>query len=217
MRTFDYKTLIAYSDHLTSDGKKLSIAWNGGGDSGEFDFKIDDVVKIELTELDEQIVKLIARKIGYGNFAGDFDVSGEVFYDPIEKCFTGNDYLYTDGEDVHKCNIEVLLPQDLWFDELQIHLEDRGNCLTAHLSLIVNNGPYPEDFQKIAPRIEQQIAQTLKSELTEIEEYAGVWYNINFLREDFIKKGSLLSCSIHEIDYSTTKVEHTELRITLLN
>ncbi|WP_343566251.1 hypothetical protein [Sphingobacterium sp.] len=217
MRTFDFKAMQAHCDLLTQDGKELSVAWDGGNDSGCSTLMLDNVEIASPGPLEEDISLYILSSLGYGSFAGDFSTEGTLTYDRSAQCFAGEDYYSRTDDDILECSIEIEIPEGIWFDELIIHTESYNNCdsLETQIRLRILNGPYPKYFDQIKTGIERQINEKMEQALEHLENLAGIWETYTIPRRHFEVSGGLLFAEIKSIQYSfnSTKVEHISIPI----
>lgn len=118
--------LKEFLDSFIEKHGSFSISWDGGNDEGSFFINSSDgqLHYYESPEL-SRLVQIVAEKIGYGSFAGDFHAYGEVSYDKEKKILKGEDsYTCSDhktltfDKDIPVIRLEI--PEHLWFEKVSI-------------------------------------------------------------------------------------------------
>lgn len=184
--------VLAWADRMDAEGYELKMTWDGGGDSGWVDFECD---KPELTDEDSAMIEILRdlcyEELDYGSWAGEFSASGEAIYNAYTKCFEGMDYYSEDDSISQDCDIKVTVPEDLWFNRLDIMIEDEEANVTV--DFVVNNGfylPEHETQQKeVSEQVEKQVQLVIKDVIQVGYEYRGMWEEIQLNASDFVSNG----------------------------
>ncbi|MET4545681.1 hypothetical protein ABIE26_002999 [Pedobacter africanus] len=211
------KTMIAYCDELVKLGRELAVTWEGGSDSGWFDFTIDGKPIDSPDPSQEKIIKCVADVMGYGSFDGDFTARGEVVYNPKTKCFEGQDEYSEDEHDSCDCKLPVEIPSTIWFDKMLIHLESEhsfGGSVTINLQL--NNGPLSTAHETWQDAYAKILESRFNHEIHQLEEFNGVWDNIELDFMDFKKRGKVRVYEITSFDYTKWQTESKRIIVPLL-
>ncbi|WP_143774018.1 hypothetical protein [Niastella vici] len=196
-------TMIKLCDELTKDGKNLVITWNGGNDEGYFEILLDE------EPLDDEIdfgpiEDYISKALGYGSFAGDFSTTGELTYNRETKSFDGIDNYSTSESDNYMCTINVTVPDNIWFDQLDIFIEMESDEEEPNVapSFIIANGPRIDHHTEI----ENKIGEMIKKQVMEVQEgipnFNSLYENITIAHREFIKRSNKLVFVIKKIEYS---------------
>lgn len=196
-------TMIKLCDELTKDGKNLVITWNGGNDDGYFEILLDDNRLDD--EIDfEPIEDYISKRLGYGSFAGDYSTTGELMYNRETKSFDGIDNYYTAESNNYMCTIKVTVPDDIWFDQLDIFIEMENDDEEPHIapSFIIANGPRVDQHTEI----ENKIGETIKKQVMKVQEgisnFNSLYESITIAHREFSKRNDKLVFVIKKIEYS---------------
>jgi hypothetical protein len=196
-------TMIELCDELTKDGKNLVITWNGGNDDGYFEILLDGNQLND--EIDfNPIEDYISNNLGYGSFAGDFSTTGELLYDRETKSFDGVDNYSTAESENYLCAIKVIVPDDIWFDQLDIYIEMENDEEEPNVApaFIIANGPRIDQHTEI----ESKIGETIKKQVMEVQEgisnFNSLYENITIAHREFSKRNHKLVFVIKKIEYS---------------
>jgi hypothetical protein len=216
METTEIKAMLSHCDELTRNGKRLSIIWSGGSDSGLFNLQSDGEVIETPTPIEQEIIQFIEYKMGYESFNGDFSTEGELAYDRDKKCFTGLDSYSETEENLLSCAIEIDIPDNIWFDDLLLSVvsEDDGERIHARLSLRILNGLHPADFDTIQGRIEMSIRDSFCELISDIDDFAGIWEEYTLPRAGFQLKDGMLRYTITSFSYSCYASEIREIKVS---
>lgn len=122
MHQRNYQAILEKCQKLTENGERLMVSWNGGGDEGFFELRLDDNMLEDDYGKEDSIIDLVEEHLGYGGFSGSFNVSGEVEYDREEYCFTGTDDYNESESATCGCDIKITVPEGLWFDSLAVDI-----------------------------------------------------------------------------------------------
>jgi hypothetical protein len=127
-QSFELKTdkdIIDWCDKLHAEGKTLELLWEGGGDSGWVHMQIDGVE--EDSDYSEKLISQMYDELDYGSWAGEFNAEGTATWDTNLKAFVGTDY-YSETESFeHPYKIEIVIPEELWFDRFQYNVWDTSD------------------------------------------------------------------------------------------
>lgn len=210
----DYQTMIEYCEKITKSGKQLCICWDGGNDSGFFEMSIDGETIDDPDDLQNAIIKLVADNTDYGSFAGEFDVRGEVFYNPITKCFEGNDKYTESRNGVKKCSIEVRVPKEIWFDSININLDtDKTEIEKLSVSIIINDGVRTQQHDFVEVALQKTLMPQFMSEIESIKGISSAWNIITINYKDFSEEKSELVFQIKKFDYNFNFTINSEIII----
>jgi len=210
--------LKEWADRLTEEGKDINMTWDGGGDSGWVDFLIDD--EEPTTDEDKEYAELLRdlcyEKLDYGSWAGEFSASGEVIYDSETGTFEGTDF-YSEDETVSgPCEIRIAIPKDIWFDSVEIMIQDQE--ITATVDLIVRNGfkteAHTEAEEALAASIEEQVNASVDS-ILEGREFRSMWEEINLSKNEFTIEGDEQVFILRELSVGTFEEDERDICINL--
>jgi hypothetical protein len=211
--------LIKWCDEQVAQGKKLAMAWEGGGDSGWAYFKIDDEHADENDEINQLLDKLYDT-LDYGSWAGEFSASGEAIYDPVEKAFVGTDYYSEDDTYYFDYPIKITVPKSLWFDALEYNFEDEN--VKVDVAFIIRNGFLTDLHTEIANQIEENLEEQVEQGIQayiEIEngtEYRSIWQNERFNRDQFKEEGDNLVAVIEQLNIGTCTTDEKGIYLELI-
>ena len=211
------KTLIEYCTEQASIGSKLSVQWEGGNDSGWFEFLVNDKT-IELpTPIQHRIIDRVADVIGYGSFAGDFSTNGEVVYNPDSNCFEGWDEYSEDNHETCSCKLPVTIPSTIWFDKITIRLEaDSSYDGSVSIDLKINNGPTSKVHEKWETDAARRLETIFKQRIRDIRHLSGVWDAIELELKDFRVRGKVRHCDITSFDYFVEVVKSNLISVSII-
>lgn len=208
--------VMAWADKMHAEGFELKMTWDGGGDSGWVDFECD---KDNLTEEDTAMIEILRdicyEELDYGSWAGEFSANGEAIYDPETKCFEGTDFYSEDDQVSVDCDIEVRIPKDLWFDRIEIMIQDEEAIVST--DIIVNNGFKIDRHTEAENAINESVSDQVDEIINKVEgyEYRGMWEEITLNRSDFVIEGDEAVAHIHKIDVGIYRTEEKEIFINL--
>lgn len=202
----DLSVLQQFCEEKAKTGE-LVIEWEGGGDSGAYTLKHNNI-EIEIygkegTDIATMLVDMVADRLDYYGFDGNFYTTGRLVYDKEEKHFYGEDNYSTSENDTQPCNIPVHVPQDVWFDSIHIFMEGGGyDDFKVQADLIVNNGPFTERHEAVAKMISDDIKKALEAVFETVESFDNVWENVTLAKNSFVANGDLLVAEITGVSYS---------------
>ncbi|HWV72881.1 MAG TPA: hypothetical protein VN040_14230 [Pseudosphingobacterium sp.] len=216
MTNYNYAAIAAHCDKLTKKGDKLSIAWDGGNDSGWVYLKLNDNQMDNMTAIEEQLIRLAEDVLAYGSFDGDFSVEGEAEYNPAHKCFEGTDSYSGKLQVIKDCAIEISIPESIWFDRLELRFEiDDEYDQETTASLRVLNGPFPLGYNRLELKIANSVRCALNEEIRTKEDFRGVWQQYSIPRKEIQEKGKKLVYILNQFEYSSAYVKEKEVEIPL--
>ena len=179
-----------YLDKILSEGaEEVKITWEGGNDEGSLYLYVDDKeISADYTKKDGayDLVDFIGDVVGYGSFAGDYNTNGEVVYDIEEGAFIGYDYYEQTEEFNYKLKKPFVLtiPNDLWFDTIEIEMSGYDDCVDASVRLSVINGPVVEEHVDFESKSAKAVEELTNEVLDDIYEVRDVWINHEPIRRE---------------------------------
>lgn len=214
-------SLIEWCDQQVAEGKKLSMHWEGGGDSGWCWFEIDgqQVAESEQNPQIRQLLDLMYDTLDYGSWAGEFSANGEAEYDNGHKAFLGTDYYGEDQTEYHECDIKIKIPKHLWFDAIEYNIESEE----AHVdfAFIIRNGFLSDEHNSLVDKIREEISDAVDIEIEKFTsdpknlEYQSIWQNVRVDRSEFEEEGDMLVYSIAELNMSVRSEEPKDIYLQL--
>lgn len=213
--------LIEWCDQQVAEGKTLGIGWEGGGDSGWCWFTIDgqQVADAKETPQIRELLDLMYETLDYGSWAGEFSASGEAVYDPKQKAFVGTDY-YSENQTEHwDCDVQIIIPKDLWFDAIEYNIEDES--ARVDFAFVIRNGFLSPKHDEVADQIKESLNDAVDAEVTKFcadentGEYQSIWQSDRIVRSDFREEGDNLVYSIEEVSMTTSDTDEKDIFLTL--
>ncbi len=213
------QNIIEYFNKLDEEGKEIHLHWDGGGDSGWVTLNIDgkefDDYGSREGSFERQLIDFCYDVLDYGSWAGEFSANGDAHYDRNQQAFIGTDYYSEDDTDQTPCNIEIAIPEAIWFDSLEISIEDEG---TVTADLVVKNGfTTPEHEQQIS-ELEDSIHEKVQDEIdkySDEHEFRSLYEEFDIARHLFQKKGDMLVYTITSLPMGTTQTTEKDIFIDL--
>jgi hypothetical protein len=198
------KSILNWLNQLSKEGKKLSISWEGGNDSGWVYFQIDgEQVDNEYTE---SLVEYMYDTLDYGSWAGEFNANGTALYDAKARTFIGTDYYSYDKNDSITTNITIRIPKKLWFETLRIECESNYDE-TPNISVrfLIKNGFLTQEHSDICSNLEEVLKDEFDAlfsnyESTDDHEFRScndIW---TLERKDAIEENNMLVFKITNIE-----------------
>ena len=153
--------VIKWCDKKTTEGSKIAICWEGGGDSGWVYMEVDG--KQSTDPEAEWLVDRMYSVLDYGSWAGEFNASGRAEYDIKTKIFEGDD-IYSEDEikSIELSNDDIItikIPKKYFFEELRVEFEnilDGGDIIIAP---IVKNGILNQELVKYCEDLQDEVAE----------------------------------------------------------
>jgi hypothetical protein len=195
------------SEYNTNE-KKLSMRWDGGGDSGWGELLVDSA-SIDETQVSQALIDKLLDHMGYMSFDGDPQVSGEIYYNGKEKVFTGGSTeSYDDWENV-KVNLLFRVPLDVWFDKFFITVNEED--MTVRLD--ITHGPVTDQHRYV----EQEEVKALRIQLDNQLEERGktTSFQRTFIRSEGTAKNDSLYFNIDEISVRNHVSDEKDFEISL--
>lgn len=217
MTTNKNAAMANHCDKLTQNGEELAITWDGGGDSGYFEMLLDGKPIEHTGTIENEVIQLVADHIGYGSFDGDFSASGKVKYDRENKCFEGTDRYLTSEQETHACEIPVIVPGDVWFDRLDIRVEENEQDeLFVTAAFFMVNGPCTDEHHRCERIIEEQLAELIGDEIIHIDPYHGITELFQIEFREFSQTGDQVVHVLKEFEYQyeDTITKHIHIPLT---
>lgn len=214
------KEVIDWCNQQVDEGKELKFTWEGGGDSGWAELKVDD--KGVSNEFSDQLLDGIYEELDYGSWAGEFYASGEAIYNKEEQAFIGTDEYQEDQSFSHPCNIVLNVPKNLWYDNIEIRIESDEEIYDENVSVNFNvkNGFISDEHGYYAELLQKQIAGEVKQEVDNFVDEGGVfrniWQSITFTKQDAEETPDHIQYKITAISIGTVTSDdkYVELKLT---
>jgi hypothetical protein len=209
MKKQEQLEIINYLDTLVSEGNKISIGWDGGGDSGWCWFAINDKQVSESSENNyiRTLLDYMYSELDYGSWAGEFHASGEAIYSVEEKAFVGIDHYSEDSNVDCPCSIKICIPKDLWFDSIEINIEDDDPIVNA--AFHIRNGflskEHTEFISKFVVNLKEKV-EVIINEYTsnpENDEYRSIFENFTIDHNEFEEQGDFLVFELDNLSIGT--------------
>lgn len=175
------KSILNWLDEQASQGKKLTIVWDGGNDSGWVHFQIDGEEYED--EHTEHLVEAVHDELDYGSWAGDYSASGKAIYNSEEKAFIGVDDYRESESYAQDTQISVVVPKNLWFDTLNISVEMASYEDSVHVrsQFRLKNGFLTPEHnvaaEQINKHLESEVDDVVES-VSNVDEVDSVWESI---------------------------------------
>lgn len=190
--------MLNYLDEQSKDNT-IKIEFNGGNDEGCFALYIggEEIDYYKYTDIQRQILNKVDSHLGYGSFAGDFYVNGELVYNRETKCFEGrDDYSYSDYkvEDITENPGEYpplvfQVPLDVPFDIMVID----GSLEYVDVDFLVTNGPLLFDLLNgTAKNMQSEIKHTYRDVIDKLTDKYDGFYSIDRLDEGSIRRSEFV-------------------------
>lgn len=202
-------------DELRAGGSEIVFRWDGGNDSGSYYLEIDGEQSSD--EIARRIENYVGESLDYGSFAGDFSTSGELHYKDGE--FTGVDNYSTSESESVECNIEIKIPENLWFDIITVDTEgylDDGLDVTFNFH--ISNGPVVKEHNELEEKLSEQIRQkliTVLNKMTNTYYISSVYNSWTFRFNDGIVKNGKRIFYINEVDFSYEETTEKDVCIEI--
>lgn len=210
-----------YLDKLVKNGaKEIKVTWEGGNDDGCYNLFVDrddiDFYDSKRNAEARELIDLIANKVGYGSFAGDFTASGELVYDVSTSDFVGEDS-YEESVDYKykfKEPLKVVIPKNLWFDIIDIEINGDPEDLEVAVQLSIMNGPVVTEHTEFESNAEAYLRGEIGYILDTQIEAERVYYRGSFKADEIsVNKDGKKEILIKEMNYSKYEGDSKSLRI----
>lgn len=201
-------TLVEWCDQQVAEGHELSITWDGGGDSGWAEFKLDGSEYND--EYTEELVGYMYDELDYGSWAGEFTATGTAIYNSETKCFEGVDNYSEDKTINWDTDIKIRVPKTIWFDILRINIEDEEITVRFH----IKNGYLSDEHAELEEKIQTYIREEVdkeKDKFSEMYAFRSLWENIDANGSEFIEDGDDLIFTIKSLDMGTYSEIETDI------
>lgn len=199
----------AYVKKLLSEGvKEIKVTWEGGNDDGSFYLFVDDkeiTVDYDKKNGTYDLVDFIADEIGYGSFAGNFSVNGDVTYDVEQRAFIGEDDCEILEDYTYKFKKPLVFPilKELWFDNVLVDISGYSGDIDISVRLSISNGPVFQehmDFESNAVKVIKKEIDTLFDEVDEAKDF---WFSQEFGRDTLgVDNDGNFLLAIPEVSYN---------------
>lgn len=218
MTTAELNVIKQYCNEVTASGGIFKITWNGGGDSGFFEFYLDDK-KLDLDSyLDDLFYSFLSENLEYYSFAGDYETNGEIVYDRMNQCFIGeDDYSETQvgGKD---CKIEIKVPKNLWFDRLELNYYAENSVVEkVEAELIVSNGPTTKEHLAWNESQSRWLTNVFTKICKNIPDEFSLYHQMGIVIGDFEQNELYQTYHLTSIEYYYRDTTLKEIEISLNN
>jgi hypothetical protein len=211
---------------LSSEGKEITVSWEGGNDSGCYYAHIDNGDLGYDDEYGNKLCAFVADYMEYGSFAGEFSTTGKVFYDPAKNAFIGDDDYYQDESRNIDCKIPLKISKELWFDSLNIDINtnyawEEYDIDSVDVRLVVNNGPivdlHSDTEETLKKYIYDEIVNLVTSHfsLEGIDNLRNIHGEYNILFNTFKEEGDYRIGYIKSIDCTYEVSNYKDVYIEL--
>ncbi len=213
------QNIIEYFTRLHEEGKEVVLHWDGGGDSGWVYLTIDgkEYTDYETKEgtFERELIDYCYAELDYGSWAGEFSANGEAHYDPTEQAFVGTDYYSEDDTVNFPFEIKLSVPELLWFDNLDILIEDEGD---VDVSLGVKNGFLTPEHERVAAELKdymQDKIDTAIEDFSKEQEFRSIYEEFKIPRTEFTKQKDQLVFTIDALSMGTTTTSEKDIFLDL--
>ena len=211
------KSIINWLNQLTEDGKKVTMNWDGGNDSGWVYFEVDGE-QID-NEYSEALVDTMYDTLDYGSWAGEFSASGEAEYNPETKSFVGTDYYSEDDWETVDANIVIQVPKELWFETLHIECEcNHDDDPQMSVRFIVKNGFLTDQHTAFCSNLENILGSEfndLFNQYNRDDNFRGCSDSWIIERSEMQEEEGLLVYTINSVDIQTTQDSDKDICLEL--
>ena len=198
---------------LKENPGEMTVGWTGGNDEGCFDLYInDEQIPSRYNPNNDvaDILDFVADNMPYGSFAGDFDTSGTLYYDPSEMKFSGEDY-YSERDcidvDMTKYPVKIRIPKDLWFDTINIDV-DAYESLGSTVRFFINNGPVVDEHVMIEESIREYLDEMIRKIVDNAEgDFESMMISRSISHSEFKLVGEFLEYDIIDLYYEVMNSE----------
>lgn len=210
--------IITFCDKVVKDGDKLSITWDGGGDSGEYQVTRNDVEILDEPTIIQRIMELTNTQLEHYGFDGEYSCEGSADYNPRSKSFEGTETHFGSDMNTLECQFALEIPNSLWFDKLFVFFEvGDAEELKVSMEFFLLNGPHSQLHQDIETKLANDLKAFVEVEIDSIQEFSYVNDVFRLDRSDFELAGHLLTHTIKGIDYVYNLSETKDICVSLLS
>jgi hypothetical protein len=210
------KAVLAWCKDLHEQGFDLTMTWDGGNDSGFVEFIVD---KSDKTDQDLEYIEYLENQcydeLDYGSWAGEFHAQGEASFDPEQNAFVGTDYYAEDTDIKLDCNIRLAVPKDVWFDRLEVHIEDYD--INVSSDLVIINGFKSSGHDAAVINLNNSIHDQVDDIISGIENYRSMWTDITVDYSEFTPEGDEMVHYIYSLEVGTEDATEKGIHISLEN
>ncbi len=212
-------SVLEWCNQQVADGHKLSMHWEGGGDSGWVHFQIDGI-EVE-NRYTAYLIDSMYDELDYGSWAGEFNAEGEAVYNKEEQSFEGVDYYSEDETMSQECNIVIQVPKKLWYDSINIdidcHSDDQSRVTS---SFNIKNGFLSDDHinfqQQLDTKLEDEINAVIDNFIEASgKDYRGIWHDITFELKDGVVNGDFVEYTIDELGIGTRSTDEKSVYLEI--
>lgn len=210
------EAVLAWCKDLHEKGYELAMSWSGGNDSGYVEFILD---KPDKTDQDLEYIEYLENQcydeLDYGSWAGEFTAEGQATFDPEQNAFVGTDYYYEDTSEEVDCNIRLAVPKDVWFDRLEMHIEDHD--INVSSELVVVNGFKTLGHEITQDNLNESVQDQVNEIISGIENYRSMWTDITVNYSEFTPEGDEMVHYITSLEVGTEDGDEKSIYISLDN
>lgn len=166
----------------SNQGRTLEIVWEGGGDSGWVHFEMDgEDYSNCYTEL---LIDHMHDELNYGSWAGEFTANGRAEFNPETNCFEGTDFYGEDESQEINTEINISVPDNLWFDSLRIEAEGSyDERIRVAPRFVMKNGFETPEHKEFLREIEENLHEQINDEIEKFARSEGV--EVRYCYNDF--------------------------------
>jgi hypothetical protein len=214
------QTLLSWCDQQVKDGKELKLVWDGGNDSGWVHFELDG--KDLENEYTAVLVNYMYDHLDYGSWAGDFSAVGDAIYNVEEQAFVGTDY-YSESQSMgYDVNIPIPVPKDLWFDQLNVHIEvNNDETPECEVKFAVKNGFLTQEHTTLEKQLNEYLVQSMVEAITKFEDQEelfieSIWDDVTLDKADFVEESVDSKIAyIKELEFRYPDIEEKQIYLNL--
>lgn len=213
------KDVINWCNQQVDEGKELKFTWEGGGDSGWANLVLDDNT-IEVVGYSDVLLNGIYEELDYGSWAGEFYASGEAIYNKEEQAFVGIDDYSEDETITHDCQIELSVPNTLWYDSINIRIEvNYDDIPDIIVDFVVKNGFITQEHHEIAHLLAKELSTKVMDEVEDFSknnEFRSIWEQIVLNRLEGVEIPGFVKHEITSLSMGTTHSQEKSIYLQLI-
>lgn len=208
------ETIKKWLDELAMIGQ-VTIQYDGGNDNGCIDLLVGGESNYEDPDkIESKVTDLALDELNYGSFAGDFNCSGTLYYNPDNGEFAGTD-LYSENDtyslDLREDEyysykpIAIRIPKHIWFDSISIGTDSHIEDFDVVVEMLISNGPVTEEHAEVERTTEKYVKDCMDNLISAFEgDYDITYvYNDNVINyNDFKEEGEFLVAYIDEFNFN---------------
>lgn len=214
------KEIIDWCNQQVDEGKELQFTWEGGGDSGWAEFRVDG--EDFSNEFSDDLLDGIYEELDYGSWAGEFYSSGSAFYNKEDQAFIGIDD-YSEDETVgHDCSIVVDVPSTLWYDSINVRLscDDMDSQIEVVVDFVIKHGFISEEHNNAKIQIEDYLRDKVTDEIenfANVHPFRSMWETITLNRSEGVETNpGFVRYEIDQLSMGTTHSQEKSICLELI-